>query len=54
MAQTICIILRSADGERLAAIVSDRGRQRKHIGRAQVILASVEGGRRSGSPPGLE
>jgi transposase len=44
MAQTVCIILRSADGERLAAIVSDRGRQRKHIERAQVILASVEGG----------
>src|SRR5690348_8803030 len=44
MAQTVCIILRTADRQRLAAIVSDRNRQRKHIERAQVILASVEGG----------
>jgi hypothetical protein len=44
MTQTVCIVLRSAHRERLAAIVSDQGRRRKHIERAQVILASAEGG----------
>jgi hypothetical protein len=44
MAQTVCIVLRTADRARLAAIVSDRNRQRKHIERARVILASAEGG----------
>lgn len=44
MAQTVCIILRAAERERLAAIVSDRNRQRKHIERAPVILASAEVG----------
>lgn len=44
MAQTICIMLQAADRKRLAAIVSDRNCQRKHIERAQVILASAEGG----------
>src|SRR5918911_4358203 len=43
MAQTVCIILRAIERERLAAIVSDRNRQRKHIERAQVVLASAEG-----------
>ncbi len=42
MAQTVCIILRSIDRERLAAIASDRNRQQKHLERAQVILASSE------------
>ena len=42
MAQTVCIVLRAADRERLAAIVSDRNRQHKHIERARVVLASAE------------
>jgi transposase len=44
MAQTVCIILRATDRQRLAAIVPDRNRQRKHIERAEVVLASAEGG----------
>ena len=44
MAQTVCILLRSLDRERLAAIAADRNRQRKHLERARVILASAEGG----------
>ena len=43
MAQSVCIMLRATDRERLAAIASDRNRQHKHIERAQVILASSEG-----------
>jgi transposase len=44
MAQTVCIILSASDRQRLEAIVSDRNRQRKHIERAQLILASAERG----------
>ena len=44
MAQTVCTILGEPDRERLAAIVSDRNRQRKHGVRAQLILASAERG----------
>ena len=44
MAQTVCIILGEPDRKRLAAIVSDRNRQRKHVERAQLILASAERG----------
>ena len=44
MAQAVYIILRPADRKRLTAAVSDRNRQRKHIARAQEILASAEGG----------
>ena len=44
MAQTVCILLRPADRRRLTAIASDRNRQRKHIERARVILASAERG----------
>src|SRR5918911_3767700 len=51
MAQTVCIILRAIERERLAAIVSDRNRQRKHIERAQVVLASAEGRPVQRSPP---
>jgi hypothetical protein len=39
MAQTVCIILCPADRECLVAIASDRNRQRKHVERAQVVLA---------------
>ena len=42
MAQTVCIIVRATDRERLTAIVSDRNRQHKHIERARVVLASAE------------
>ncbi len=44
MAQTVCIILRPSDRKRLMAIVSNRSCQRKHMERAQVILASAEHG----------
>jgi hypothetical protein len=44
VAQTVCIILGAPNRKRLTAIVSDRNRQRKHIERAQVILASAERG----------
>ncbi len=36
--------LRPVDRERLLAIASDRGRQRKHAERAQIVLASAERG----------
>ena len=45
MAQTVCILLSASDRKRLEVIVTDRNRQRKHIERAQVILASGEQGR---------
>lgn len=44
MAQTVCIILRTTGRAQLAAIAADRNCQQKHIERAQVILASAEGG----------
>ena len=31
MAQTVCVMVESADRERLAAIVADRNRPRKHV-----------------------
>jgi transposase len=45
MAQTVCILLTASDRQRLEAIVADRNRQRKHIERARVVLASAEPGR---------
>jgi transposase len=42
MAQTVCIILSSADRDHLTAIVSDRNCPRKHVERAQIVLASAE------------
>ena len=44
MAQTVCVLVRTPDGQRLQAITPDRNRQRKHVERAQVILASIAGG----------
>jgi transposase len=41
MAQTVCVILSPWDRKRLEAIASDRRRQRKHVERARVVLASV-------------
>ena len=42
MAQPVCVLLSASDRQRLAAIVADRNRPRKHVERAQVVLASAE------------
>ena len=42
MAQTVCVILSAADRERLTAISADRNRPRKHVERAQIVLASAD------------
>jgi transposase len=42
MAQTVSIILRDEDHERLDAIASDRSRALKHIQRAKIVLFSAE------------
>ena len=44
MAQTVCVILSSLDRQMLEAIVADRNRPRKHVERAQVVLAAAERG----------
>src|SRR5689334_11238403 len=44
MARTVCVMVSASDRKRLEAITSDRNRQRKHVERARVILASVGGG----------
>jgi predicted ATP-dependent serine protease len=44
MAQTVCVLVSTADRQRLEAIAADRNRQRKHIERVEVILASAGGG----------
>jgi transposase len=44
MAQTTCVLVSTADRERLEAITLDRNRPRKHIERARVVLASIGGG----------
>lgn len=44
MAQTVCIIVSSDDRGRLEAVLADRNRRRKHVERAEVILASAGGG----------
>ncbi len=44
MAQTVCVLVSTVDKRRLEAIAADRNRQRKHVERAAVILASVGGG----------
>ena len=43
MAETVCVILSASDRKRLEAITSDRRRQRKHVDRARVVLASIGG-----------
>lgn len=43
MAQTVCVIVRASDKERLEAIVADRNRPQKHVDRARVVLASAGG-----------
>ena len=42
MAQTVCVVLSTAEREQLAAIAADRNRPRKHIERARIVLASAE------------
>ena len=44
MAQTICVIISTADRERLQAIVEDRNRPQKHVERARIVLASADRG----------
>jgi transposase len=44
MAQTVCVLVSTLDRHRLEMITTDRNRQRKHIERAQVILAAAGGG----------
>ena len=44
MAQTACVIVSASDRQHLQDIASDRNRPRKHVERAQIVLASTEGG----------
>src|SRR5215467_2725697 len=43
MAQTVCVLLSTSDRKRLEAIASDRNLPRKHVERAQIVLASANG-----------
>src|SRR6476620_1667033 len=42
MAQRVCVVLSAAEREQLATIAADRNRPRKHIERAQIVLASAD------------
>jgi transposase len=42
MAQQVCVVLSAAEREQLAVISADRNRPRKHIERAQIVLASAD------------
>jgi len=42
MVQTVWVIVEAAERERLAAIVADRNRPRKHVERARIVLASTD------------
>src|SRR6516225_2524445 len=42
MAQQVCVVLSTAEGEQLLAIAADRNRPRKHIERARIVLASAD------------
>src|SRR6202008_3768231 len=42
MAQQVCVVLSAAEREQLTAIAGDRNRPRKHIERAQIVLASAD------------
>ena len=44
MAESVCVVVNPADRERLAAIVADRNRPRKHVERARIVLASADRG----------
>ena len=43
MAQTVCVLLSASDRRRLETIAADRNLSRKHVERAQVVLASAGG-----------
>ena len=42
MAQQVCVVLSAAERKQLAAIAADRNRPRKHIERAQIVLAAAD------------
>jgi hypothetical protein len=42
MAQRVCVVLSAAEREQLASIAADRGRPRKHVERARIVLASAD------------
>jgi len=42
MAQQVCVVLSAPEREQLAATSADRNRPRKHIERAQIVLASAD------------
>src|SRR6516165_4556859 len=42
MAQQVCVVLSTAERERLAAIAADRNRPRKHVERERIVLASAD------------
>src|ERR1700747_2511329 len=42
MAQQVCVVLSAAEREQLTALAADRNRPRKHIERAQIVLASAD------------
>jgi hypothetical protein len=42
MAQQVCVVLRVAERQQLAAIAADRNRPRKHAERARIVLASAD------------
>ena len=44
MAQSVCVVVNASDRERLAAIVADRNRPRKHVERVRIVLASADRG----------
>jgi transposase len=44
MAQTVCVVVDAADGQRLTSIVADRNRPRKHVEWARIVLASADRG----------
>ena len=42
MALQVCVVLSAVEREQLVAITADRNRPRKHIERAQIVLASAD------------
>ena len=42
MAQTVCVVVSTAEREQLAAIAADRNRPRKHVEWARIVLASAD------------
>jgi hypothetical protein len=42
MAQSVCLVLNAVECERMAAIVADRNRRRRHVKRARIVIASAD------------